>query len=179
MSYIWKISFVSINFCLLISLTAYAQNDSTFQQINQQVWQPFCKAYQQLDHQILKDVHSKDLIRVSGNGQKISTYQTAMDTYQKSFERSIKKTEERTISLRFFERIYNESKASERGIYELIVNEGLDTEKRHYGKFHVILQKEKEVWKILMDYDSNENIGEKDFKAAYAMDNFEEFEKKN
>lgn len=55
------------------------------------------------------------------------------------------------------------------------INEGKAIEKTYYGKFHVILIKEQDSWKILMDYDSNENktIGEADYQAAFAIDEFD------
>ncbi|WP_452596461.1 hypothetical protein, partial [Pontimicrobium sp. MEBiC01747] len=75
------------------------------------------------------------------------------------------------------ERINNDSTASERGIYKLIVNQGKPTEKSYFGKFHVLFVKENNTWKILMDYDSTEGntIGEDDFLKAYAIDNFNYF----
>ena len=46
-----------------------------------------------------------------------------------------------------------------------------------YGKFHVFLRKENGVWKILTDYDSDEGgkVGEADYKAAAAVDDFSKF----
>ena len=46
-----------------------------------------------------------------------------------------------------------------------------------YGKFHVVLRKENGVWKILTDYDSSEGgkVGEADYKAAHAVDDFAKF----
>jgi hypothetical protein len=78
------------------------------------------------------------------------------------------------ISLRFLERINNNLIASEKGIYKLIINQNRENEKVIYGKFHVILIKEDKVWKILMDYDSNENntIGEEDFYKARGINDF-------
>jgi len=179
---------------LLSTITIFAQTQNTYQkntaesiqksepkntleQINEQVWYLFYKAYKELDAQIMADIHSNQLIRISGNGQKILDYDTYVKQYKTNFEKTKTKGETKEIALRFFERFYTKDKASERGIYELIVNKDSADEKRYYGQFHVISQKENEVWKILMDYDSNENktIGEADFKAAFAIDDVEAF----
>ena len=67
----------------------------------------------------------------------------------------------------------------ERGIYKMVKNRGKDDEKISYGQFHVLLKKSGDQWKILMDYDSNENgtIGEDDYNRAFAMDDFTKFGK--
>ena len=45
------------------------------------------------------------------------------------------------------------------------------------GKFHVILVKVDNLWKLLVDYDSNEDntINEKSYKSAFAIDDFEKY----
>jgi len=86
-------------------------------------------------------------------------------------------TNSQTISFRFLERICNNDKASERGIYKFTVHLNSDKEQSYYGKFHVILSKEESVWKILVDYDSSENktINEVSYSNAFAIDDFEKF----
>lgn len=194
-NHINKMYLVLTALLLLVTITMFAQTqntlekiniqkkvqestyENTLQQINEQVWYLFYKAYTELDVQIMADIHSNQLIRISGNGQKILDYDTYVKRYETNFEQTKIKGDTKEIALRFFERFYTKDKASERGIYQLIVNKDRAEEKRYYGKFHVILKGENEVWKILMDYDSDENktIGEADFEAAYHIDNIEVF----
>lgn len=63
------------------------------------------------------------------------------------------------------ERVYK------RGVYKLIRIENEEKKKILYGQFHVLFIKENGMWKILMDYDSNEanSIGEKGLAKAYGI----------
>lgn len=161
----------------LIVSSAIAQNINHFRQINQDVWESFYKAFDQLDHRNMLEIHHKDLIRIPADQQMILDYQTYMDNYQKSFAGAKEENSTRAIELRFFERIANDSVASERGIYKLTVDKGFPDERNFYGQFHVLLIKENGKWKILMDYDSNEKntIDETKFKDAHAIDDYDEF----
>lgn len=55
--------------------------ENTLEQINEQVWYLFYKAYTELDAQIMADIHSNQLIRISGNGQKFLDYNTYIKQY--------------------------------------------------------------------------------------------------
>jgi hypothetical protein len=100
-----------------------------------------------------------------------------MKEYIHIFEETKKSNGSLNISLRFFERLNNDSIASERGIYKFTINKNREDERVFYAKFQVVLIKEDNIWKILMDYDSDENktIGKEDFNKAYEMNNFEKF----
>ncbi len=152
-----------------------AQKQQNLKEINM-TWSKFYKAFESLDYTLMAEIHSKDLVRVSG-GQRIIDYDTYIANYKSGFERDKTSKQTSNISLRFFERISNDSTASERGIYKLIRNKNTDKEQVYYGQFHVILKKINDEWKITMDYDSSENgtIDEEDFNNAFAIDDFEKF----
>ena len=124
----------------------------------------------------MAEIHSKDLIRISG-GQRISNYESYINRYKSNFAYSKENGITNNISLRFFERINNDSIASERGIYQLIRNKGKADAQSYYGQFHVLFKKEQGEWKILMDYDSTEGntIDEKDFQEASEINDFKNF----
>lgn len=124
------------------------------------------------------EIHSKELIRISG-GKRITDYNTYINNYKTRFYKAKDNKITNSISLRFFERINNDSIASERGVYKLIRVQNLK-KKVYYGQFHVILTKEKDLWKILMDYDSNKNnsINEKDYLKAYDINELDKFIRK-
>lgn len=67
--------------------------------------------------------------------------------------------------------------ASERGIYKLTRTEKTGEKKNYYGQFHVVLIKKGAMWKIVMDYDSNEGntIGEEAYLRAHAIDAYDKF----
>ena len=159
---------------ILMSICSTAQSIDVFKQINSDVWYRFYAAYDSLDYTISEAIHTSDVIRIPANQGEIIDYKSYMDGIKRSFEQAAEKGETRSIALRFFERLANDSIASERGIYRFTLNKGTTKERNYYGQFHVLLVKRGGKWKILMDYDSNENntIGEEEFMSAYAMDNF-------
>lgn len=167
---------LSIIFIALFSIgLSYSQTKTNLQDINA-TWAKFYKAFETLDYTLMAEIHAKDLVRVSG-GKRIIDYDTYINNYKAGFERDKAAEQTSEISLRFFERINNETTASERGIYKLIRNKGTEKEQAYYGQFHVIFKKIDNEWKITLDYDSSEGetIGEDDYKKAYAIDNFEPF----
>jgi len=152
-----------------------AQTTNNLKEINE-VWYQFYQTFDSLDYQPMAAIHSKNLIRIAG-GKRISDYETYINNYKKRFVEQKKKGETNEISLRFFERISNDSIASERGVYKLVRNKNRHDERAYYGQFHVILMKENDTWKIFMDYDSNESnsIGEDDYAKAYGIENIDKF----
>jgi hypothetical protein len=175
-----KVNFKTLVFSFLflsiISTNAQSKNYQMLKEINTSVWVNFYKAFSDLNYKYMSEIHSKNLVRVSG-GKRILGYSEYIDNYKKSFEASRKTNQTSTINLRFFERIYSEKRASERGIYKLTRNKGTNKEKSYYGKFHIILIKEDKMWQILVDYDSNENntIGEKQFLKAFDINDFSNY----
>jgi len=168
------IKLIIFAFCLSISF-GYSQTKENLEGINT-TWDKFYKAFSTLDYTLMAEIHSKDLVRVSG-GKRILDYDTYINNYKAGFERDKTAGVTSDISLRFFERINNGSTASERGIYRLVRNKGKDNEQIYYGQFHVLFQKMDDTWMITMDYDSSENgtIGEDNYKKAFAIDNFDAF----
>ncbi len=170
-----KKAILYIFFSFLLTNLTDAQSLDNLKEINQ-VWDKFYLAFDSLDYRPMKEIHSKDLIRIGG-GKRISDYTSYTDNYKTRFEKTKENKVSNQIALRFFERINNDSIASERGIYKLIRIDALQQEKVYYGQFHVIFKKENGAWKIFMDYDSTEGgtIGEDDFIKAHGIDEFDPF----
>ena len=78
----------------------------------------------------------------------------------------------RELGLRFTERIANDNQAMEVGIYKVTITEKSGSIRTFYGRFHVALRKENDIWKILVDTDSSErgSIGEQDYMQASPME---------
>ena len=157
------------------SIAVIAQNKTDLEDINT-TWAKFYKAFETLDYTLMADIHSKDLVRVSG-GRRIIDYDTYINNYKASFERDKSAGQTSHISLRFFERLCNGSTASERGVYKLVRNKGTDKEQAYYGQFHVLFKKVNNEWKITMDYDSSEggSIDETSYNNAHAIDDLDKF----
>ncbi len=165
----------SLVFLLLFVSTSNAQSIDNLKIINT-VWSKFYKAFETLDYTLMAEIHAKELVRISG-GKRILDYDTYVNNYKSGYKRDKETNQTSNISLRFFERINNDSTASERGIYKLVRNKGTEKEKAYYGQFHVLFKKTNDEWKIIMDYDSSESetIDEDNYKKAYALDDFDKF----
>jgi ketosteroid isomerase-like protein len=72
----------------------------------------------------------------------------------------------------FTERIANANQAIEVGYYKTTSIDHKGDSRAFIGKFMVVLQKEKEVWKILVDTDSSEGntVTEKHFMEAKPLE---------
>ena len=162
-------------FLVVFTNQSKSQSLNNIKEINK-VWGKFYQAFDSLDYQLMSEIHSKKLVRISG-GKKITDYETYINNYKTRFKKAQKNNISNNISLRFFERINNDSIASERGIYKLVRIENQENKQIYYGQFHVLFIKEDNMWKILMDYDSNESnsIGEKDYIKAYGINEFDKF----
>jgi ketosteroid isomerase-like protein len=149
---------------------AYTQSDSLQKQINEQVWKPFISTFNSGDNEGFKAVHSKDVIRVSQDSKQIFGY----DQYFKKMPDSIKakwNKWKRNIELRFIQRIASNGKAFEVGYYKTKSTDTTNGVTRTgYGKFHVLLRKENNTWKILMDEDSNDNTTEAVFQTGKPLE---------
>ena len=149
---------------------ANAQSDSLQKQINEQVWKPFISSFISGNDEDFKAVHSKDVIRVSQDSKQVFGY----DQYFKKMPDSIKVKWGRwkkNIELRFIQRIAANGKAFEVGYYKTTSTDTTKGETRTgYGKFHVLLRKETNIWKILMDEDASENTTEAVFQTGTPME---------
>jgi hypothetical protein len=144
---------------ILVSCSVFAQTGQ--KDINDQVWKPFIKGFEENNADLFMSVHSKDLIRSPRDSKKLLNW----DQYR---QQTSKQTGIHSIELRFTERINNDSQAIDVGIYKT----SYPDHPPYYGRFHVVLRKENGVWKILVDMDSNEGgtIGEAQFLAAKPME---------
>ena len=163
-------------FCLflVISNSTFCQNKEYFKAINTHIWENFTKAFETHDVALFSSLHTEDLVRVSGDGKTIREKTAYIEGYKTRWQN---KPVPQTISFRFLERICNGKQASERGIYKLTRYPNTPDEVSYYGKFHVILKRESNLWKIQVDYDSSEQntIDETTFKSAFALYDFERF----
>lgn len=144
---------------ILINAAAFGQNSE--KEINEQVWKPFVKTLLAHNVEGFMNLHSKDVMRVERDNGHILNF----DQYKKDLNLSwpawkqsmeVEKTKS-TFELRFLERTSNASQAFEVGYYKNETINAKGEKRTGYGQFHVALRKEKGVWKILVDSDSNNN----------------------
>jgi hypothetical protein len=144
---------------LLVSTSVFAQTVQS--EINEQVWKPFIKGFNENNAGLFMSVHSKDLVRSPRDSKKVLNW----EQYN---EQTAKQTGVHSIELRFTERINNSGQAIDVGVYKT----SYPNHPPYYGRFHVVLRKENGTWKILVDTDSNEGgkIDEAQFLSAQPME---------
>jgi ketosteroid isomerase-like protein len=157
--------------CLTLGAEAFAQAGPQ-KEINDQVWKPFIKTFNEYDSKGFLDLHSKDVVRSSRDSKEVLNWNQYFQQQESGDKRSLSNGSKRTLELRFLERIGNQDQAIDVGIYKTTSIRKDGTARSFYGKFHVVLRKENGVWKILVDTDSSEGgtITEKQFLEAVAME---------
>jgi ketosteroid isomerase-like protein len=162
--------FLLVTVGLLYCGLSFSQTDNLQQEINEQVWKPFVKAFNNNDNEAFKAVHSKEVIRVIRDDNRLLGY----DEYFKKVPESEKAKWahwKKNIELRFIQRIASTDKAFEVGYYKSTSTDTTTGEKRSgYGKFHVLLRRENGVWKILMDADAKEKTDETIFLSGTPLE---------
>jgi ketosteroid isomerase-like protein len=153
---------------LLSILFIEAHSQDYRQEINDQVWVPFIKTFNDYDAAGFLALHSKDLVRSSRDSKTILTWEEYLRQQCRGDDQAKADNSKRTLELRFTEHIANATQAIEVGIYKTTNTNSKGESRSFYGRFHVVLRKENGGWKILVDTDSSEGdtIGEKDFLDA-------------
>jgi ketosteroid isomerase-like protein len=149
---------------------SFAQADSLQKQINEQVWKTFIRSFNDNDDEGFKSVHSKDIIRVTQDDKQIFGYEQYFRPVPESEKAKWAKWR-KNIELRFIQRIAANDKAFEVGYYKSTSTNTTTGESRTgYGKFHVLLRREKGLWKILMDADAHEKTDEAVFMQGKPLE---------
>lgn len=171
----FKIIPVALITFLCFTRIAIAQEGTVHKKINADMYSNFSKAFETLDYDLFASIHSKEMIRISGNGGEIKKVSTYLKGYQKRWSAPSKKPT--PIDFRLFERIYSDSIVSDRGIYRVTYIDNNNQKKHSYGQFHVILKMEDKSWKIWIDYDSNENksINKDNYNAAFSVSEYKKY----
>lgn len=155
---------------IFISPSIFAQTAQ--KDINQQVWKTFIKAFDDGNTDLFMNVHSKDLIRSPRDGKEVLNW----DQYKKQMADwaayNKQNNSKLQLELHFTERIDNGNQAVDVGVYKTTSIASDGTKRSDYGRFHVVLRKENNTWKILVDTDSSEGgtIGEAQFIAAKPLE---------
>jgi ketosteroid isomerase-like protein len=151
--------------------TAHAQGDQPH--INDQVWQPFTRAIIEHDLELYFTVHSPEIIRAELRTSKISgfaAYREDMKTYWSRPQPPNAAPD--TFELRFTKRVSNGNAAYETGYYKSEFTRPTGERGVFYGVFHVVLRKENDRWKILVDADGFDGARptEEIFQAAQPLE---------
>jgi ketosteroid isomerase-like protein len=150
-------------------------NADVLSQINRDVWIPFSSAYAQGDAEAFIALHSPDVIRVEGNGGWVGGFEEYAGRLREWFQWVAVQEGRLDIQFRFSERHTGDGVASERGVYRLTLTYSDADEHLWYGMFHTVCRRRNGVWRISLDYDSDEGgaVGEETFASGRGMDEFE------
>ena len=151
-------------------LHGLAQN--TQREINDQVWKPFIESFNERDTKRFMEIHSKDVVRSPRDAKTVWNWNEYYQRQEQGDQKDKSTGSKRLLELRFTERISSSDLAIEVGIFKTTSIQNNGIARSFYGRFHVILRKENDVWRILVDTDSSEgnSINEEDFLAAAAME---------
>lgn len=168
-SYLYLLVFQLITFHIFAQNTGKAE---FLKEINRDIWLPFIEAYANGDAEKYLALHSQDFIRGMGNEEKLTNLKGYGEGVRQMFK-SLKESGAKVkIDFRFLKRMANAQSGFEIGIYQFTAINAKGESQNYYGKFTVVSRKENNVWKILVDYDANENnsINEDSFKKGFPID---------
>lgn len=147
---------------------ARAVENDVAREIDAQVWIPMLAASDRFDAEGFLAVQSPDLVRVSIDRNEVY----GLDRYSRELVAGFARARERGIArrsdIRFLTRTHSNGLARDTGIFrsETVMPNG---EKRlGYTAFEMILRKEQERWKILVDQDTTRGgaISEADYQKG-------------
>ncbi|MFT3909869.1 MAG: hypothetical protein QM737_10620 [Ferruginibacter sp.] len=154
---------------ILFFADAFAQADTSkcADEINQQVWKPFITHITSGNNEGFRSLHSKRVTRVEIDRNIVQDFEKYLPVKP---NRKPVKNGGFLFELRFDKRICNGTKAWETGYYKgTILGEG-KAPSSYYGRFFVVLEKEEEGWKILVDADTSKGVTEDNFNSASPME---------
>lgn len=155
------------------TLQLAAQNH--YNEINDQVWKPFCEALMQLDTVQYLSVHSKELIRTERTNQKIYGYGDYAHNTKQGFEKGMDNAKKSpdikfSVELRFLERAASHVLAYEIGYFKSMLTFPDGRKQSYFSQFHVSLKKENGRWKIFTDSSLPlPNFTEEEFQKAIPL----------
>jgi ketosteroid isomerase-like protein len=163
---------MKLSFIFFLFATQFALSQDAQREINEQVWKPFIKNFNERNTDGFMAVHSKDVVRSPRDAKVVWNWDEYYKNQKDGDERGKAASSNRQLELRFTERINGKNNAVEVGVYKTSSTRPDGSSRSFYGRFHVVLRKENGIWKILVDTDSSEGqtITEKEFLAASPME---------
>jgi hypothetical protein len=165
-----------IGILVMLSTCSSAVSQNLQQEINEQVWKVQLEAMKENNSAKFMTVMSDEVVQVSYDREvirdKAGFEKQAAETYTRMKEARLT----RNMEFRFLNRIANNMLAFEDGFYKFeLINENLE-KKVFYGYFQVALRKENNIWKVLVDYDSENYKGvtanEEMFNSAKGLESY-------
>jgi hypothetical protein len=145
-------------FLLVSGYNSFGQNN--FQrEIDENVWQPFIKYFENYQTKEFITLHDTSMIRVGIDRNRIYGRKLYESMQARGDSASLANKAKRKIEFRFYNRVANATDAFEIGLYKTTNINADGRTQDYYGKFYVLLKKINGTWKIMLDADSGEGIG--------------------
>ncbi|MEQ6124973.1 nuclear transport factor 2 family protein [Pseudotenacibaculum sp. MALMAid0570] len=143
---------------LVLTITAQSQDKKKHdfsKEIDVQLWEKFVEAYNARDAKKYNAIHTDDIVRITKNG--IRQGKVFKEGIINSYGR--KNQPKREIEFKHEHRIHEKEIAYEVGYFKLTYFNKELGNKTYYGRFSVVLKKEKGRWKIAQDWDVDQING--------------------
>lgn len=169
-------------FFLCCFVLSFGQKKSTVSEeiiaaIKKDVWIPFMEAYDELDPNKLKSIHSQEIVRITIDQNEIKSGESYLEHFGNFLVNVRQRGSKVGISFAILSTAIDESEeiAYQTGYYRFSSQGKNDDEMviRGYGYFNVGLKEEDGVWKIWLDSDKKSDISHSDFsnsKTVYELD---------
>jgi uncharacterized protein (TIGR02246 family) len=134
-------------------------NKPLLDELNRDIWHPFRRTYRAGDLEGFLALYDPDLIRAGGPTKEVCGFDTFAADMRSWFTTVSARGESLDVEFRFTERIAAGALASERGYARVTVTLAGTGNRVLHSRFHVFARKLDDRWRIVADYDSNEDGG--------------------
>ncbi|SHG27968.1 nuclear transport factor 2 family protein [Flagellimonas flava] len=149
----------------------------TLEAIKTDIWIPFMESYAQLDSDMLKSVHSSDIVRVTIDQNEVRTGEPYLDYFGAFLDQTKEQGGKLAIAFAISSTAIDESGkiAYQTGYYRFGAARDANSEfkTRGYGRFNVGLRLANNGWKIWLDSDKRVDITADEFNGqeiVYELD---------
>jgi ketosteroid isomerase-like protein len=140
-------------FLCILSVEVWAQHDKDLEQIDEQLWIPYIKAYNEFNTRAFMALHTPDVIRVKRESNQIMVGTAYRKNEYRRNSISQSKDWERSLEIRFIDRLVEGAIAYEVGYYRVSLAKPGSSPQVLYGMFHTTLKRIDGEWKIYIDED--------------------------
>jgi len=146
-------------------------------ELNHDIWHPFRRTYRACELPAFLDLYHPDLIRAGGPGKEVYGYDRYAAETAAWFSTCAERGDVLDIEFRFTERIAAGDLASERGVFRITATRPGADKLVFHSQFHTFARKTGGRWRIVADYDTNEDgaITPETFAAAAAIEDTASF----
>jgi uncharacterized protein (TIGR02246 family) len=154
------------------ALRSRVADSDLLRELNTSIWRAFRDAYSAGDPEAFLALYGPELIRAGGPAKTITGFSQYATATRQWLAEVAERGDSVDIEFRFTERIVDRDLASERGVYRLTARRANGEQKVMYGRFHAFSRKAGGRWRIVADYDSDENatVAAEDFAQATGID---------